>query len=282
MGFVVRGVAGMCLAAVLPFASAFAADLAPTSPQTPQNPPPAALPMWTVEVGAEVRTLPRYQGSDDYGVFPVPFLDVRPAGTPPRFHAPRDGAGFAVYDTDALKAGPVGQLELGRRVKNNPDLAGLGNVGATAELGGFVEYWATPWLRSRLEVRQGFGGHHGVVSDGTVDFVMPVAPQWTLSGGPRLTLATKDANEPYFGVDAAQSAASGLPVYDAGGGVRSVGVGSQAIYRWNPQWSTYGFVELSRLTGDVGNSPIVTQRGSPDQAMVGLGATYSFNIPSLW
>lgn len=273
-----RVIAGLGLAVALPTA-ACAADL------TPASPPPAATnppPQWTVEFGGDVRTLPHYQGSDVYGIYPVPFLDVRPAGTAPRFHAPRDGFGYALYDTDTLKAGPVAQIELGRQVKHNPALEGLGNVGATLEAGGFVEYWPTSWLRARLEVRQGIGGHHGIVSDGSVDFVVPVGPQWTLSGGPRLTVATKDANEPYFGINAVQSVASGLPTYDPGSGIRSVGLGAQAIYRWTPRWSTYGFVEYSRLSDGVANSPIVAIRGEPDQAMFGLGATYSFDVPSLW
>ncbi len=273
-------VAGMGLAVAMSATAACAADLIPASPPTAEAKPPAA--QWTVELGAEVRSLPHYQGSDVYGIYALPFLDVRPAGTPPRFHAPRDGFGYALYDTDALKAGPVAQVELGRHVKHNPSLQGLGNVGATAEVGGFVDYWPTPWVRARLEVRQGFGGHHGIVSDGTVDLVVPVTAQWTLSGGPRLTVATKDANEPYFGINPSQSFASGLPVYDVGGGARSVGLGTQAIYRWSPRWSSYGFLEYSRLSGDVGNSPVVTARGEPDQAMFGLGATYSFDVPALW
>ena len=272
-------VARVGLAVAMPMGAAFAADLPAASAPSPEI---KTLPQWTVELGAEVRTLPHYQGSDVYGIYPVPFLDVRPAGTAPRFHAPRDGAGYAVYDTDTLKAGPVAQLELGRHVRHNPALEGLGNVGTALEVGGFVDYWPTSWVRARVEVRQGIGGHHGIVSDGTVDFVVPVTPQWTLSGGPRLTVATKDANEPYFGVNPTQSAASGLPVYDVGGGIRSVGLGTQALYRWTPRWSTYGFVEYWRLTGDVGNSPIVAIRGEPDQAMFGLGATYSFDVPGLW
>src|SRR5262249_57915163 len=96
-------------------------------------PPP---PQWTVELGAEVRSLPHWQGSDDYGFYPYPLFDVRTAGTPPRFHGPRDGFGYALYDTDAVKAGPVVQVELGRHVKHNPDLAGLGDVGLAAEIGG--------------------------------------------------------------------------------------------------------------------------------------------------
>src|SRR3977135_3965601 len=67
-------------------------------------PEAASAPKWTVELGMEVRSLPHYQGSDVYGFYPVPFLDVRPAGAPARFHAPRDGFGGAILDTRPLQA----------------------------------------------------------------------------------------------------------------------------------------------------------------------------------
>jgi outer membrane protein len=97
-----------------------------------------------------------------------------------------------------------------------------------------------------------------------------------------MTIATADANRPDYGIDAAQSAASGLPVFDAGGGVRSLGAGTQARYQWNAQWASHAFVEYTRLTGDVANSPIVAQRGSVHQGMFGFGTTYSFDMPALW
>ncbi len=284
MGRVARALAGLFLLVLSPAAITHAADLAPIAPPPPA-PAPAVVPPpaeWTVELGLEVRALPHYQGSEVYGVYPFPLLDVRPAGTPPRFHAPRDGIGYALYDTDMIKAGPVLQVELGRHVKHNPALAGLGNVGTAAEIGGFVDYWPVHWLRARAELRQGFGGHHGIVSDETVDVVLPLGPQWVLSGGPRMTLATREANKPYFSIDSNQSAASGLPVYDAGGGVRSVGAGVQARYQWNPRWASHAFVEYTRLVGNVGVSPIVMEPGSPDQVMIGFGTTYSFNVPALW
>lgn len=275
MGRAVRALVGASLLAAMPAGLAHAADLVPASP-----PPPP--PQWTIELGAEVRALPRYQGSDRYAFYPFPLFDLRDAGTLPRFHGPLDGFGYAVLDTETFKAGPVVQVELGRYVKHNPNLAGLGDVGLTAEVGGFVDYWPTRWLRARVEVRQGFGGHAGVVSDQMLDVIVPVTPQWTLSGGPRLTEATREANFPYFGIDAGQSAASGLPVYDPGGGLRSFGLGTQARYQWNPQWASHAFVEYSRLADGIANSPIVAVRGSADQAMFGFGTTYSFNMPALW
>jgi MipA family protein len=279
----VRAVAGAFLLALMPAGFAHAADIVTLPPLLPAPPPPTATSSrWTIEIGAEMRALPRYQGSDRYEFFPFPLFDLRDAGTPPRFHGPRDGFGYALLDTPAFKAGPVIQVELGREVKHNPALAGLGDVGPTAEVGAFVDYWPTSWLRARVEVRQGFGGHAGVVADQFLDVIVPVTPQWTLSGGPRLTEATREANFPYFGIDAGQSAASGLPVYDPGGGLRSVGVGAQARYQWNAQWESHAFVEYSRLSDGIAGSPVVAVRGSPDQAMFGIGSTYTFDMPALW
>jgi len=161
-------------------------------------------------------------------------------------------------------------------------LQGLGNVPWAIELGVFAEYWMVPWLRTRVEVRQGFNGHHGIVSDIFVDAVVPVGTQWTFSGGPRVTLASTAATSPYFGINAAQSAASGLPLFDAKGGVRSVGAGTQARYSWTPQFATHAFVEYERLNGDAASSPLVEQRGTPNQFTFGIGATHSFDIKSPW
>jgi outer membrane protein len=76
--------------------------------------------------------------------------------------------------------------------------------------------------------------------------------------------------------------ASGLPVYDAGGGLRSYGAGVQARYQWTPQWASHVFLEYERLSGAAANSPLVTLRGSRDQIQVGTGVTYSFDIKGLW
>jgi outer membrane protein len=268
-----RTLASLLVGVGLPATAAFASDLVPEV---------SSKDRWTIELGVEARSVPRFQGDDQYTFLAVPLFDARPAGTPHRFHAPRDGIGVTILDIGSFHAGPVAQIELGRHVKHNPDLAGLGNVGTAVEVGGFVDYWATPWLRARVELRQGFGGHHGIVSDESVDFVFPIGPQWTLSGGPRMTLATAHANDPYFSINAIQSANSGLPIYSAGGGIRAVGLGTQARYQWTPQWATHAYIEYQRLTDGVGNSPLVIQRGSPDQAMFGVGATYSFDMNALW
>ena len=245
-------------------------------------PPPAPYD-WTVTIGVEGRDEPLFQGSSLQRLRPYPIVAVRRYGTPEPFRGPRDGLDIALIDGGYYQAGPVGQLVWSQRGKaSSPGVQRLGNVPWAGEVGIFAQYWWVPWLRTRAEVRQGFNGHEGIVSDIMVDAVVPVSPQWTLSGGPRVTLATAPAIGPYFGITQAQSLASGLPIFDPKGGMRLFGAGTQARYQWTPQWATHAFVEYERLTGDAGGSPLVTQRGSPDQVTVGFGATYGFDIKTPW
>jgi len=247
---------------------------------------PAAAPVsgsdWTVTLGVEGRVLPAYEGAATSLLRPLPMFGIRRAGTPLAFRSPRDGFSFAILDSGKFRAGPTAKVRFARQESSDSDLHGLGDIGWTLEAGAFAEYWATDWLRGRVELRQGIGGHHGLVSDLSADLVMPVTKQLTLSGGPRMTLASTAATSPYFGITPAQSTASGLPVYDAGGGLRSLGAGWQARYQWSPQWASHVFVEYERLAGDAANSPLVIQHGTRDQIQVGLGVTYSFDIRGLW
>lgn len=268
------GLAGLA-AAALPVAAS-AADVARA----------VAVPVstdWTVTVGAEARLMPSYPGSSRSVVAPVPLLNIRRAGTPRNFTSPRDGFGFSLLDTGNFHFGPTAKVRLPRKESSDPSrLLGLGDVDWAFELGAFVEYWPSRWLRARAEVRQGLGGHHGIVSDLTADVVYPATSQLTLSAGPRMTVVSAAANQPYFSISAAQSAASGLPIYNAGGGLYSYGAGAQARYEINRQWATHVFVEYERLTRDAANSPLVAQRGSANQTTVGAGVTYAFDIPAWW
>jgi len=267
-----RGVsAGMMVAAVLAVASPARADSRWFSPEWFAGP-------WTVTLGAEGRVLPTYEGSSNYRFLPVPLFDIRRAGTPRHFQSPRDGASIGIVEFDNFRLGPTLKVRLPRREGDDAKLRGLGDVNFAVELGGFAEYWFTPWLRARGELRQGVSGHHGLTGDLAADVVMPVTPQLTLSGGPRLSFDSGKTMQTYFGVDPAQSVLSGLPVYNPSGGVRSYGAGVMARYEITPQWATHLVVEYERLIGPAADSPLVALRGSRDQVTTGLGVTYSFDV----
>jgi outer membrane protein len=247
--------------------------------------PPFELPVlppvsgtWTVMVGIGGAYTPDFEGARRSMLSPVPIFSIRRAGSTEQFRGPRDGASIALIDFGDLRAGPVGKFVASRKANSYSELNGLGDVTTAVELGGFVEYFPVDWFRTRAELRQGIGGHHGVVADLSADVIVPVIQRLTISAGPRFTWESTQATSPYFGIDAAQAMATALPVFDAKGGAHSVGAGAQVSYRLNPQWEVHSYVEYERLLGDAAKSPLVTLRGSPNQTTFGMGASYSFDV----
>jgi outer membrane protein len=242
----------------------------------PSTSPPSGS--WIVTVGADIRAVSQYMGSDDFAVVPVPYFDMRRAGSPEGFHSPRDAPSLAVYDNGVFAAGPAASLIFPRHQAFNPTL----NVAATYQAGAYFDYWALPWLRTRVEGLQGFGGSTGFTANFAVDAVVALSTAVTLSGGPRTRVVTTAAESSYFSITPAQSIASGLPVFNAGGGWQSIGAGTQLKYRFSPAWASYGFVEYDKLVGATASSPIVTEAGgSVNQWTMGVGLTYSFALSGL-
>jgi outer membrane protein len=247
--------------------------------------PPFELPMvpsvsgnWTAMIGVGGEYKPDFEGANRSTFSPVPIFSIHRAGSSEQFRGPRDSASIALIDFGDLRAGPAGKFVSSRKASNYPELNGLGDVKTAFELGGFVEYYPVDWFRTRVELRQGVVGHHGTVADLSGDFIVPVIQRLIFSVGPRFTWESAQATSPYFGIDAVQAMASGLPVFNARGGAHSYGAGAQVSYRINQQWEVHSYVEYERLLGDAANSPLVTLRGSPNQTTVGVGASYAFDF----
>jgi outer membrane protein len=247
--------------------------------------PPFALPLlpslasdWTVKLGVEGGMAPNFAGAKDIAFSPKPIFSVQRAGSPEHFRGTLDNSSITLFDYGQFRAGPVGKLDFGRTASSDKALRGLGNVGTNFELGAFAEYFPVDWFRTRIEVRNGIGAHTGIVGDLSADAIVPFTERITLSGGPRFSFKDAKAMSPFFGIDAAQSLASGLPQYRVTGGSYSTGVGGQIGYKLTPQWEMHGYVEYERLLGSAAASPLVKLRGSPDQVTVGLGASYSFDV----
>lgn len=235
---------------------------------------------WLVTVKGNITASPSWPGSSDLSVLPYPSLSIRRAGTPQSFGAPDDAISFALYDIGWLKAGPAAKFLGARRAADHRELTGMRDVDWTLEAGGFLEFWPIEKLRTRLELRYGFLGHRGVVGDAGADWVERFGA-WTLSGGPRLKLASNRFADSYFSVTAAEAALNGrVTAFDAKGGLVSAGLAGAVSYDWTPQWRTTVHARWDRLTGDAGKSPIPTQLGSRNQFT--LGATVAYTFPVHW
>jgi MipA family protein len=218
--------------------------------------------------------VPSYPGAD--GVSVRPLIDVsRARGDDPfLFEAPDESFGPTLFQTGRLAAGPSVGFE-GRRRGQDVGTA-LPTVGFTVELGGFVQYQLTEPVRLRAEVRRGIGGHDGWIGSFGADYVRRDRDEWLWSIGPRLTVTDARYQRAYFGVRPQDAVASGLPAFDADGGLQAVGVTAGHLRQLTRRWGLYGYARYDRLVADAARSPIVREYGSRNQLSGGIALSYTF------
>ncbi len=252
--------------------AAVAADLAPA---------PAPTPL-IVTLGLGPQVLPSFPGARTYRVWPIGTLAWRRQGDSEIFTAPDDGFGLALLDLGWLRAGPVGRVLPRRGLSNgNGNFYGLHNVGWTLEIGGFTEVWLAPFLRTRLEVRQGVNGHNGLDANVGIDGIAKFGAL-TLSAGPRLALGNSTFMNAYFSVTPAEALANGrVGPYRASGGVTSFGGLVSARYDFLPNLSATLYGGYERLVNSAAESPIPSRLGSLNQWSGGVVFATSFEVPGL-
>ncbi len=265
--------------------TAFAAGLVSFGASAQPGKPGAG---WSVGVGGGVLFAPSYVGDDDYRLSALPNIEITYED---RFFASvQGGVGYNLINDKGLRVGPIARIQFSRDEDGSQpfaitgertgDLQGLGDVDTTIELGGFIEYDVGP-LELSVEARQGVNGHDGFIADIAASFGgrnFAFGPPLIYSIGPRLTIVDDHYNTTYFGVNAAQSIESGLPQFDASGGLYSYGVGASLILplsRTAPVTAIM-IAGYDRLAGDAGDAPLVQLRGSRNQASVGVFLSYGF------
>ncbi len=257
-------------AALVLSASAPAVAQSPLSPEQASN--------WNLTIGAGVRYQPDYQGSDNYMFRPRPIIRLG-RGLGSKWHSTEDDAiSIGLTQGENWRAGVSGALLFERRESTNPALRGLGKVGYGAELGGFGEYYIAPWLRARADLRRGFGAHQAFMTDLKLDVFGKLSPAWSFSVGPRVALAGRDYVQTYYGIDAVQSARSGLAVQRMQGGLQSAGALGQVSFQWSPRVQSTAYVEYKRLLGDTAKSPIVKRFGSANAITLGFSTTWAIDL----
>lgn len=257
----------------------FVADsFAQVRPQT--RPPVQADTGWTLLLGGGAAVSPNYLGDDDYSVSALPYIRVTKGD---RFFASvQEGMGYAILKNDRFRAGPLASVEFGRdedggapfRVagtKTN-DLLGLGDIDTTVSLGGFAELELGKFSFSG-KIGQALGGHDGLTADIGLRYkgvLTGYGPPLIYSFGPNIDFGDITYTNAYFGVSNPQSLASGLTPYTASGGAARIGLSANGIVPLTNTISANIVINVSRLLNDVADSPLVTQRGSRDQAFGGL------------
>ncbi|NNE57426.1 MAG: MipA/OmpV family protein [Hellea sp.] len=259
-----------------------------TPDQAAKDTPKRAMTLegWNVFVGAGTLVMPNYSGDDDYRLMAVPFVRVS-HGTK-FFASVPEGIGYAVIEKGGLKAGPLAVLNFGRGNKGNSpfrvggkkttDLIGLGKIDPTLQLGGFFEYDFGD-IEITARGGQAVSGHDGAIAKFGMAYETRIAtpgPPLFFKAGPNIRIADDNFMQSFYGITPAQSAASGLPAYDADSGVVSYGFTANLLV---PVSYTAGFGFFGgyeHLTGNAAKSPLIQQRGREDQLIGGIAFARKF------
>jgi outer membrane protein len=226
-----------------------------------------------LKLGGGVAVAPRFEGSDDYKARVFPKFGLRYKNV---VAVNNTRVRFFLIHNDKFVTGVQGRYRFGRDEDKSPDLLGLGNVSDSIELGGFAE-WRPGWAIVGVEIGQDVaGGHNGLIAAAYAGSQLPLGGDWYLEGGAQVTWVSENYMQRNFGITAEQSAASGLPEFDAGGGIKDVaGRIGVRFKRWK-NWDFSSYVAYSRLMSDAADNPLVVQRGSPNQFLWSLSGQYRF------
>jgi MipA family protein len=239
----------------------------------------ADRPDWLVMAGIGPRVSPSYPGSTHAELGQTLVLKLwrenepLPVGTP-------DGGKSIRLTGERYKRAAGLSLALAPRRGREAATEGLPTVGFGVEAGVFAQDYVTPSLRVRGDVRRGIGAHAALRANVAVDYVLRSSTndRKLMTLGTRARFASGKYNRRYFGIDASDAAATGLPQFRPEGGLSALGLAAGAHHPLDRRWGLYGFASYERLMGAGAASPLTRERGSRNQLSAGLALTYVLRV----
>ena len=220
-----------------------------TMPELAQ--PAEAGDQWHFIAGGVAAAVPRYEGANSSHGVVFPLFDASYGNF---FAGDLRGIGYQFVKERNLQFGVRLGGAPGRKESVDTHLAGTGDLSRSGELGLFLN---TRNDIGYLKLKAGGGkrGSHVELSAG-LDF--RPAQRDTLRVGATVGWANAEYMQTYFGIDATQAANSGLPAYQAAGGLHNYALITSWTHVFDRHW--LGSVALSQrhVAGSARNSPLVT------------------------
>jgi outer membrane protein len=238
---------------------------------------------WNFTIGGAAMLAPKFEGSRKYGVKPLPVVEV---GYSDWFRASFasgarvDALALGDFGDTAfgrLSAGPLVRYGHGRSSSDDDALRGFRTVKGAIEAGGFLGLQRGPW-NADLAIAQAVnsGSHEGLLADFSLGYRFGIATDLTGRLGTKVGWASERYMQSMFGIDAATARASQLPGFTASSGFKDAGVSLGVQYSLGRGLWLDAMTGYTRLLGDAASSPLVKQRGSPNQAMTAAGLSFRF------
>ena len=212
-------------------------------------------------VGGGLALVPRYPGSDRHETRFIPVISFSLGRF---FVGGEQGGGFGVrlYGDGGFSSGVALSPDFGKAREESDDarLRGLGDIDGTVRATLFAAY-RYGWLAVRASVSPDIGGEHqGTLARLDVLGRYAARERLIFSAGPGATWASGQYARTFFGIDAQQSARSGLPQHEAGRGLNSVRLSVGAMYVMTLNWTAGARAARARLVGDAADSPVTASR----------------------
>lgn len=223
-------------------------------------------------LGAIGLYIPRYTGSDEHRYALYPMFDAQWKNG--AFFSTVYGLGYNFSKDPALQYGLRMTAESARDESRSGKLRGLGDVDTMFEPGAFFNYLINPNYALLSSVRYGSGVDHTglqVSVGGRVSGLLTQRHWLSASLGANWT--NTSYQQSYFGVNAAQSVASGYAQFTPSSGVADVWLTTTWNWNINANWSLTTGASVKHLMGDAARSPFVFQK---NPVTVFSAATYSF------
>ena len=246
--------------------------------QAEESVEPSPTDAWKFSVGAGVVTVPKYPGSDRYKVRALPILGASDGryfvGGLPGGGVPLGVGALIVRDPAwSLGVGLGGGLGKARKESDDSRLHGLGDIDQALRASVFGGYAQRGYALRGNVATDVSGKGQGTLASIELEGRYALTSQLMLSAGPGLTWADRKYTQTFFGIDSAQSAASGRATYRAGSGLDSVRVSLGIEYAPAPRWKVGVRGSIGRLEGDAADSPITVDK---KQNTVAVFGSYQF------
>jgi outer membrane protein len=239
---------------------------------------PGGADSWKFSAGLGLMSHSKYPGSSGTETAVLPMLSAHYGryfiGAVPGAGVPAGVGAYLVQDPHLRVGVGLGlNLDKPRKTEDIPRLNGTGDIDGTA-LGTVFASYSDSWWKVGGNVLTDLGGNnHGTRISVDLEGKYSPMDRLTLTAGPSLTWADAKYTQTFFGIDAAQSAASGLASYTAKAGLNKVSFNVGANYQLTQQWGLGARFSATSLRGDAATSPITEKKS---QNSFGVFANYRF------
>jgi outer membrane protein len=214
---------------------------------------------WHVVLGGGALIVPKYEGSNEFKVMPVPFISATFLDT---VTIDPTGANIAVYEQGPFNFSARLGYEMGRKEDDTDHLRGLGDVDMGAIVGAKAAMKFGP-AEIFAQLDKTIGGSDGLEGTLGIEVTQPLSQSLMVGASASVVFADEKYMQAYFGVTPEQSARSGLARYEAGAGLKRADFSISATYMLNQNWMVRGQAGVGILVGDAADSPVVVDKVQP-------------------